>query len=63
MTDFAYLMHRAAKLRKPTRLELTLLDRDLEDAGIAIPWGVGVCADPVTQALITVVMRATLSAA
>ncbi|HYK54007.1 MAG TPA: hypothetical protein VEV38_10805 [Candidatus Eremiobacteraceae bacterium] len=38
MTPHPYLIHRATKLAKPSKTELRLIDRDLADAGVHIPW-------------------------
>ena len=38
MSQHAYLIHRATKLAKPSKTELRLIDSDLADAGVHIPW-------------------------
>lgn len=46
MSDYSYLIHRAVKFAKPSRLMMSLVDRDLAETGVLIPQtpSVGVAA-------------------
>ncbi len=63
MSNRSYLIHLATKQPGPTRLELRLLDRDLADAGVHLPWTRAVCADSETRVLVLRVVRDVLDAA
>jgi len=63
MSHHSYLIHRAAKRPGPSRLELRLLDRDLADAGVHLPWTARVNADAKTRVLVLRVVRDVLDAA
>ena len=58
-----YLAHRAAKRPRVTRVELRLLDRDLADAGVQIPWTAFVRTDDRTRLLVKRTMLDILDAA
>jgi hypothetical protein len=63
MSNHSYLIHLATKQPALSRLELRLLDRDLADAGVQLPWSSLVCADPKTRVLVLRVVRDVLDAA
>jgi hypothetical protein len=63
MSNHSYLIHRAAKGLRASRLELHLLDRDLAEYGVQIPWTVCVRADAATRVLVLRVVRDVLNAA
>ena len=63
MSHYSYLMHRAAKVTRASRLELRLLDRDLADAGVHIPWTALVRADAATRGIVIRVIQDVLRAA
>jgi hypothetical protein len=63
MSPHPYLAHRARKRLPASRLELRLLDRDLADAGIHIPWTPSVRADVATRVLVLRVVHDVLDAA
>ena len=58
-----YLAHRALKRPRVSRFELRLLDRDLADAGVHIPWTASVCPDEKTRTFILRTMSDALNAA
>ena len=58
-----YLAHRAAKRPRVSRVELRLLDRDLAEAGIHIPWTAGVDTDEGAMLLVRRTMDDVLDAA
>jgi hypothetical protein len=63
MSHHSYLIHRAAKRPSATRRELRLLDRDLADAGVHIPWSAIVRADSATRGLVLRIVQDVLRAA
>jgi len=63
MSNHSYLIHLATKQPGLSRLELRLLDRDLADAGVHLPWSSLVRADSETRVLVLRVVRDVLDAA
>ena len=63
MSRYAYLMHRASKFAKPSKAELRLIDRDLADAGVHIPWCHAFDADEAAIVIMQRVMHDVLEAA
>jgi len=63
MSPHSYLIHRASKLAKPSKAELRLIDRDLADAGVHLPWTHGFDADTSAIVIAQRVMHDVLEAA
>lgn len=63
MSQDSYLIHRATKLAKPSKTELRLIDRDLADAGVHIPWTHAYDADSSAVVIARRVMLDVLEAA
>jgi hypothetical protein len=63
MSPNTYLVHRATKLAKPSKTELRLIDRDLADAGVHIPWTHAYDADSCAIVIARRVMFDVLEAA
>lgn len=63
MSPQSYLIHRASKRAKPSRAELRLIDRDLADAGVHLPWTRGFDADASAIVIAQRVMHDVLEAA
>ena len=63
MSHYAYLIHRAAKRPATADLELLLLDRDLAESGVHIPWTALVRADAATRRIVVQVVKDVLRAA
>ena len=59
----AYLLHRASKRPRPSRSELRLIDRDLADAGVHIPWTTPVSRDDRASRIALRVIQDVLDAA
>ena len=63
MNPHSYLIHRASKRAKPSKAELRLIDRDLAEAGVHIPWTRGYDADVSAIVIAQRVMQDVLEAA
>ncbi len=63
MSYHPYLAHRARKRPRVSWLELRLLDRDLAEAGVHIPWSACVVPDESTRKFILRTMSDALNAA
>ena len=59
----AYLLHRATKRPRPSRSELRLIDSDLADAGVHIPWTTPVSRDDRASRIALRVIQDVLNAA
>ncbi|HXW76126.1 MAG TPA: hypothetical protein VEJ20_01820 [Candidatus Eremiobacteraceae bacterium] len=59
----SYIIHRAAKMAPPSRVELRLIDRYFQETGVVIPWTRRVYVDPRTKALVVQLVRSVLRAA
>jgi hypothetical protein len=63
MSNYSYLIHRAVKFAKPSRVMLHLLDRDLADAGVWIPQSASAPNDAGARTTIKRVMQDVLRVA
>jgi hypothetical protein len=63
MSAHSYLIHRASKLARPSKVELRLIDRDLAEAGVHLPWTVAYDADAAVIVIARRVMNDVLEAA
>jgi len=63
MTQATYLIHRASKRGTPGPSELALLDRDLAEAGIAIPADDRLDSDLILKSFVDQAVKAALRAA
>ena len=59
----AYLLHRASKRPRASRAELHLIDSDLADAGVLIPWTTLVTNDDLASRIALRVIQDVLDAA
>ena len=63
MSHHSYLSHRASKFARPSHVELRLMDRDLAEAGVNIPWSRSFDADEAAVVITQRVMQDVLDAA